>query len=81
MVMEEEATGVPEGSRYWGIVICLVRLKNSQKDLKYEIDLECEANRRASKSCAPPTTSDGVGAKLYIKSFRTTLAFLVSAVC
>ena len=66
---------------------------NSQRDLKFqyvrrdrnemcnEIDLECEANRRASKSCAPPTTSDGVGAKLYIKSFRTTLAFLVSAVC
>lgn len=66
---------------------------NSQRDLKFqyvrrdrnemcnEIDLECEANRRVSKSCAPPTTSDGVGAKLYIKSFRTTLAFLVSAIC
>lgn len=36
MVMEEEVTGVPEGSRYLGIVGCLVRLKNSQKDLKFQ---------------------------------------------
>lgn len=44
-----------------------------------EIDPEHEANGRASKSYAPPTTSDGVGAKSYIKSLRTILAFLVSS--
>lgn len=91
MVMEEEVTGVPEGSRYLGIVGCLVRLKNSQKDLKFqyvrrnrngmcnEIDLECEAKGWASESWAPPATSDGAGAKLFIKSFRTILAFLVAS--